>query len=382
MPDHAYLSASSSHRWLECPPSAKLCAEHPSRGSPFAQQGTDAHALAAYKLEKALGRKCQDPTENLMYFDAEMADCTDAYAAFVMEQLAEARKLCKDPLVQVEQKVSFSRWVPEGFGTADACIVADDTMYVIDLKYGSGILVDADWNSQIMCYSLGLLETFDGIYDIRNIRMTIFQPRRDNVTTFGLTKEQLLDWAENNLKPRAALAYKGEGEFRAGAHCQFCSVKAICRKRAEYNLEMARYDFEMPDTLNGNEIAAILPRIDQLIAWGNDVKEHALNEALNGKHFPGYKIVAGRSVSRFENDEAAARAVIAAGEDPWEKKLLGITALRTRLGRKRFDEILGGMIIKPPGKPTLVPESDKRPALNLISNEFENETEKGEMNHE
>ena len=136
MPDHAYLSASSSHRWLECPPSAKLCAEHPGRGSPFAQQGTDAHALAAFKLENALGRKCQDPTENLMYYDAEMADCTDAYAAFVMEQLAEARKLCKDPLVQVEQKVSFSRWVPEGFGTADACIVADDTMYVIDLKYG------------------------------------------------------------------------------------------------------------------------------------------------------------------------------------------------------------------------------------------------------
>ena len=373
MPDHAFLSASSSHRWLECPPSAKLCAEHPGRGSPFAQQGTDAHTLAAYKLEKALGRKPKDPTEDLNWFDAEMADCTDAYADFVMEQLAEAKEHCPDPLVQVEQKVSFSRWVPEGYGTADACIIADGTMYVIDLKYGTGVLVDADWNPQIMCYALGLLEAYDGIYDIQKIRMTIFQPRRENVTTFGLTKEQLLDWAENSLAPRAQLAWNGEGDFRAGSHCQFCTVKAICRKRAEYNLEMARYDFEMPDTLNGNEIAAILPRIDQLVAWGNDVKEYALEQALAGKHFDGYKIVAGRSVSRYANDEAVARAVLSAGEDPWEKKLLGITAMRAMLGRKRFDELLGGMVIKPPGKPTLVPETDKRPAIDPAAADFKNE---------
>jgi len=378
MPDHALLSASSSPRWLECPPSAKLCAEHPGRGSPFAQQGTDAHALAAYKLEKALGRRTRDPTENLTYFDAEMADCTDAYAAYVLEQLAEAKTLCPDPIVQIEQKVSFARWVPEGFGTADACIIADDTLYVIDLKYGTGILVDADWNSQIMCYALGLLEQYDGIYDIRNVKMTIFQPRRDNVTTFILTKEQLLDWADNSLAPRAQLAWKGEGEFRAGSHCQFCGVKGICRKRAEYNLEMARYDFAMPDTLDGNEIAAILPRIDQLISWGNDVKEYALEQALAGCHYPGYKIVAGRSVSKYVNDEAVAKAVINAGEDPWEKKLLGITAMRTLLGRKRFDEILGSLIIKPPGKPTLVPESDKRPAMSTAETDFTTENEKGE----
>ena len=373
MPDHAFLSASSSHRWLECPPSAKLCAEHPGRGSPFAQQGTDAHTLAAYKLEKALGRKPKDPTEDLNWFDAEMADCTDAYADFVMEQLAEAKEHCPDPLVQVEQKVSFSRWVPEGYGTADACIIADGTMYVIDLKYGTGVLVDADWNPQIMCYALGLLEAYDGIYDIQKIRMTIFQPRWENVTTFGLTKEQLLDWAENSLAPRAQLAWNGEGDFRAGSHCQFCTVKAICRKRAEYNLEMARYDFEMPGTLNGNEIAAILPRIDQLAAWGNDVKEYALEQALAGRHFDGYKIVAGRSVSRYANDEAVARAVLSAGEDPWEKKLLGITAMRAMLGRKRFDELLGGMVIKPPGKPTLVPETDKRPAIDPAAADFKNE---------
>lgn len=373
--DHAILSASSSHRWLECPPSALLCATHPTRGSPFAQQGTDAHTLAAYKLEKALGRKVRDPTPDLDYYDAEMADCTDAYAAFVLEQLAEAKKHCTDPIVLVEQKLDFCRWVPDGFGTGDACIVADDTIHVIDLKYGTGILVDARWNPQMMCYALGLLEQYDGIYDIKNVRMSIFQPRRDNVTTFGLEKHQLLEWADSTLAPIAQLAWIGDGEFRAGSHCQFCAVKASCRKRAEYNLEMARYDFEMPDTLNGNEIAAILPRIDQMIAWGNDVKEYALEQALAGKHFDGYKVVAGRSVSKYTNDEAVARIVTAAGEDPWEKKLLGITAMRTMLGRKRFEDLLGGMIIKPPGKPTLVPESDKRPAMDIAASDFKEEKE-------
>ncbi len=375
MADHALLSASSSQRWLECPPSAKLCAAHPSRGSPFAQQGTDAHALAAYKVEKALGRKVKDPTPDLDYYDAEMADCMDSYAGFVMEQLAEAKKTCRDPIVLVEQKLDFSRWVPDGFGTGDACIVSDDTVHVIDLKYGTGILVDAQWNPQMMCYGLGLLEAYDGIYDIRKIRMTIYQPRRDNVTTFGLTKDQLLDWAGNTLAPIAQLAWTGEGEFRAGSHCQFCAVKASCRKRAEYNLEMARYDFEMPATLNGNEIAAILPRIDQMIQWGNDVKEYALEQALQGKRFPGYKIVAGRSTSKYANDDTVARIVTQAGEDPYEKKLLGITAMRQMLGRKRFEDLLGGQIIKPPGKPTLVPETDKRPELTTI-NEFKEE--KGE----
>ena len=378
MPDHALLSASSSHRWLACPPSAKLCAEHPSRGSPFAQQGTDAHTLAAYKLEKALGRQARDPTPDLDYFDAEMADCTDAYAAFVTEQLAEAKKHCKDPVVLVEQKLDFSRWVPDGFGTGDACIVADDTIHVIDLKYGTGIPVDAQWNPQMMCYALGLLEQYDGIYDIKNVKMSIFQPRRDNVTAFGLTKAQLLDWAENTLKPAAQLARIGDGAFRAGSHCRFCAVKATCRKRAEYNLEMARYDFEMPDLLDGNEIAAVLPRIDQLIAWGNDVKAYALEQALQGKQFPGYKIVAGRSVSRYADDAAVAGAVMAAGEDPYEKKLLGITAMRTMLGRKRFDELLGGMIIRPPGKPALVPEIDRRPALDIATIDFTEEKEQQE----
>ena len=199
----------------------------------------------AVRVQKALGMKVRDPTEDLEYFDQEMADCTDAYCAFVMEQLAEARKHCADPIVLVEQRLDFSRWVPEGFGTGDACIVADDVLHVIDLKYGVGIMVDATQNPQTMCYALGLLEAFDGIYDVSTVRMTIFQPRRENISTFEMSKADLLAWAENVLAPTAKLAFNGEGEFKAGDHCQFCTAKATCRKRTEYNLEMARYDFEV-----------------------------------------------------------------------------------------------------------------------------------------
>ena len=374
MPDHALLSASSSHRWLECPPSAKLCAAHPDTASHYAQQGTDAHSLAAYKVMKALGMAAEDPMKTLGYFDSEMDDCTDAYCAFVMEQLAEVKKHCADPVVLVEQRLDFSRWVPEGFGTGDACIVADDVLQVIDLKYGVGIIVSAERNPQMMCYALGLLEAFDGIYDVSTIRMSIFQPRRNNVSTFEISKDGLLEWADTVLSPTAQLAFKGRGEFRAGDHCQFCNVKAPCRKRTEYNLEMGRYDFEVPSELTDGEIAAILPRIDELIAWGGDVKEYALQQAVSGIHYPGFKVVEGRSVTKYTDEEAAAAAVKAVGEDPYERKLLGITAMKALLGRKRFDEILGGLTFKPAGKPTLVSESDKRPAMTTAKNDFEEDT--------
>ena len=265
--------------------------------------------------------------------------------------------------------------MPEGFGTGDACIVADDVLHVIDLKYGVGIMVSAERNPQMMCYALGLLEAFDGIYDITTVRMSIFQPRRDNVSTFEMSKPDLLEWADTVLAPTAQMAFKGEGEFKAGDHCQFCTAKATCRKRTEYNLEMARYDFEVPSELTDDEIAAILPRIDELIAWGGDVKEYALQQAVSGTHYPGFKVVEGRSVTRYTNEEAVAAAVTAAGEDPYERKLLGLTAMKALLGKKRFDDILGGLTFKPPGKPTLVPESDKRPAMNTAKNDFMEEKE-------
>lgn len=367
---HAFLSASASHRWLNCPPSAKLCESLPDQTSSFAQEGTDCHELCAYLVEKAIGKDVKDPTENLTYYNAEMQNCAEEYCSYVLEQLEEAKKYCTDPMVFIEQRLDFSRWVENGFGTGDCLILADQVLQIIDYKHGLGVLVESDHNSQMMCYALGALEAFDGIYDIDRVTMTIFQPRRDNISTWSCTKEELLKWADEVLAPTAALAYEGKGEFKAGEHCQFCKVKATCRKRAEFNLELAQYDFAMPDTLDEMEIAAILEKVDQLIAWGNDIKDYALVQAQAGNHFDGWKIVEGRSNRKFTDEAAVATAVTEAGFDPYEKKLLGITAMSSLLGKKQFDELLGGLVYKPPGKPALVPESDKRPAMNTATDDF------------
>lgn len=380
MPKHAFLSASASHRWLACPPSAKLCAQADDRASPYAKEGSDAHSLCEYKVLKALGRDPNDPAADLDYFDREMDESTDEYCAYVLEQYEAAKVHCADPVILIEEHLDFSRWVPNGFGTGDCVIVADKVLHIIDFKYGLGILVDAENNPQMMCYGLGALDTYDGIYDIDTVQMTIFQPRRDNVSTFTMSKEDLLTWADTVLASTARLAFEGEGEFNAGEHCQFCKVKATCRKRAEKNLEFAQYDFEMPPTIDDNEVAAILPRIDDLIAWGSDIKEYALQQALSGTEFPGFKVVEGRSNRRYVDEAAAAKAVTDAGYDPYEKKVLGITAMTSLLGKKRFEEILGGLITKPPGKPALVPESDKRPALNTAKDDFKDDY-KEEKNH-
>ena len=375
MAKHAYLSASASERWLKCPPSAKLCAQEEDRGSPFAQQGTDAHELCQYLVEKALGRDAKDPTENLTWFDAEMMEAAEGYAAFVMDQVSEAKKLCEDPLVCVEQTLDFSKWVEHGFGTGDCVIVADDLLHIIDMKFGVGVLVsasgeDGTGNSQLKCYALGALDTFGDLYSINRIRLTIYQPRRENVDSFELTREELLDWAENVLAPTAKLAYEGEGEFSAGDHCQFCKVKAYCRKRAEQNLEMARYEFAEAPTLDADEIAAILPQVDQLVRWAEDVKEYALMQALAGTRYPGFKLVEGRSNRKYSNEAEVARVVTEAGYDPYEKKLLGVTAMTKQLGKKLFDQLLSGLVEKPQGKPVLAPETDKRPEFNTAEKDF------------
>ena len=367
---HAILAASASKRWMACPPSARLCAELPDKSSSYALQGTDAHELAAYKVLHAIGEDVKDPTENLTFFDQEMDSYTDAYRDFVMEKYMDAKKHCKDPVLLVEQKLDFSEWVPEGYGTGDAVIVADDILHVIDLKFGMGVIVNAEENPQLMCYGLGALSLFDGIYDIQSVRLSIFQPRRDNISTYEISKEDLLRWAKDTLSPAAELAFNGGGEFHAGDHCQFCKLKATCRKRAEYNLEMARYDFEMPSQLSETEISLILPRIDELTAWANDVREYALKQAMAGTEFPGYKLVAGRSVTRYTDENAVAAAVISAGYDPYEKKLMGITAMKSMLGKDQFNTVLGSLTHKPQGKPTLVPTSDKRPAINTVEIDF------------
>lgn len=375
MGQHAILSASSSHRWLACPPSARLCADKEEKGSDYAQQGTDAHSLCEHKLKLALGMESKDPTEHLAFYDTEMEQCTTDYAAYVMELVAEAKQTCKDPMVLIEQRLDFSQYVPGGFGTGDCVIVADGTLTIVDYKHGQGVEVSAEDNPQMRCYALGALELYDGIYDIDRIQMVIFQPRRENISKSEISKDELLLWAADELEVKARLAYEGGGEFKAGEHCRFCKVKATCRKRAEYNLELARYDFEAPATLDDIEIAAVLTKADELIAWVTDVKEFALQNALQGTHYDGFKVVEGRSTRKYTDEAKVAEEVKKIGKNPYsEPEVLGITAMTKLLGgKKKFDEILGDLTYKPQGKPVLVPESDKRKPMNTAQEDFKEE---------
>lgn len=367
---HAVLSASSSERWLNCPPSARLCEAYEDKGSDYAAEGTDAHALAESRLKQALGIPTEDPVENLTWYNAEMEDCAQGYAAYVVELLETAKQTCSDPVVMIEQRVDFSRWVPGGFGTGDCICIAEGLLNIVDLKYGAGIEVSADHNPQMMLYALGALEIFDGIYDIDTVRMTIYQPRKSNISIFEMSKDALLTWADTELTEKARLAYEGQGNFSCGEWCRFCKAKAECRERAIYNLRLAQYDFLNPALLQDEEIADILGRIDALTSWASDVKEYALQQAISGKEWTGWKLVEGRSNRKYTSEADVAAAVESVGLDPYERKVLGVTAMQKLLGKTRFEELLSPYIEKPQGKPTLVPESDKRPAMNTAKNDF------------
>ena len=372
---HALLSASSSERWLRCPPSARLCESYEDKGSDYAAEGTDAHTLCEYKLRQVLGMEAEDPTENLTWFNEEMADCATGYATYVLEQVEAAKQTCADPVVMIEQRVDFSRWVASGFGTADCLIIADGTLKIIDYKHGRGIMVDATENPQMQCYALGALELFDGIYDIDTVRITIYQPRRDNISTYELSKAELYRWADEVLKPTADLAFAGDGNFLCGEWCGFCKAKHDCRARADANMELARYDFKLPPLLTDEDIEDILSKVDDLVAWAADIKEYALQQAISGKEWSGWKLVEGRSNRKYLSDAVVADVVEHAGFDPYERKVLGVTAMQKLLGKSRFDELLAAYIEKPQGKPTLVPESDKRPAMNTAKNDFMEEND-------
>jgi hypothetical protein len=372
---HAILSASSSHRWLHCPPSARLCETYEDKGSDYAAEGTDAHSLCEYKLRMALGMEATDPTEHLTWYNEEMLDCANGYAAYILELVEVSKETCADPVVLIEQRVDFSRWVEQGFGTSDAIIISDGTLRVVDYKHGLGVLVEADNNPQMMCYALGALELFDAIYDIDTVAMTVYQPRRQNVSTFEMSKDDLYRWADEVLKPTAELAFAGDGNFLCGEWCGFCKAKHECRARAEANLMLAQYDFKLPPLLEDTEIEVILSRADQLVSWVNDIKEYALQQAISGKEWTGFKLVEGRSNRRYTDEAAVTQTVTDAGFDPYERKLLGITAMQKLLGKSRFDELLSAYIEKPQGKPTLVPESDKRPVMNNAKTDFMEEND-------
>lgn len=373
MGKHALLSASASHRWLNCPPSVRLSEGIPDKGSEYAQEGTDAHSLCEYRLKKLLGMEAVDPTEHLDWYNGEMEECAENYASYVLELLEKAKETCADPVVLVEQRVDFSRFVENGFGTADCIIISDGAMNIVDYKHGKGVEVSAEGNPQMMLYALGALEIFDGIYDIDEVQMTIFQPRIGNISVSGMSKDALLEWANGELTEKAALAYEGGGEFACGDWCRFCKAKAVCRKRAEENLKMAQYDFAPADTLDETEIAAILDRVDELAAWVTDVKDYALSQALQGIRYPGYKVVEGRSARKYTNEDAVAQVVSGAGYDPYTHKILGLTEMQKLLGKQKFNELLAAFIVKPQGKPVLVPDTDKRPIMNTAKDDFKEE---------
>lgn len=370
MPDvHSRFPASASHRWLNCPGSIKLSEQVPPEGaSEYAIEGTLAHAIAEQKLQIAAGRKVKAAdlkrlTKDPMY-DGEMNEATTYYAEMVMEHLNAADTGAE---LMIEQRVDFSKWVPEGFGTSDAIIIDDDTVEVIDFKYGKGIRVDAQGNSQMRLYALGALQLLDGLYDPTWVSMTIIQPRLDHVSTQEMTVDELKEWARIYVVPAAEQALSDDPPISAGDWCRWCPARATCRKRAEANLELARYDFRCGDLLTDDEIAEILAKADELTKWADDIRGYALQQAIDGTNYAGWKLVEGRSVRKYKDELQVAEKLKAEGFSEavlYERKLLGITAMEKLVGKKKFTETLGDLVEKPAGKPVLVPESDKREAIN------------------
>ena len=373
MGTHALLSPSAAHWWMNCPPSACLEREFPSSSSEVAAEGTAAHALCEHKLRKLLKLRSKRPHSD--FEDDEMDRCSDDYVSFVQEQMGEI----PSPMVLVEQRLDLTRYVPEAFGTADCIIVGGDRLHIVDFKYGMGVLVEAEHNPQMMLYALGALELLDGIYDIQKISVSIFQPRRENVCTWSLPKEELLRWARDDLVEKARLAYAGEGEYCAGEWCTFCRASVRCRARAEEKLRLAKEEFKYPPLITDEEIEDVLGEIPELIKWANAILAYATDAAVNhGKEWTGFKIVEGRSVRRYKNEDDVAREAESAGyTDIFDRKLISLTQMEKLMGKKAFTDILGGLIEKPPGKPTLVPLSDKRPAIHTgnVRSEFKAITE-------
>lgn len=385
---HAKLSASGSEKWMTCTPSARLEENFPDEGSEFASEGTFAHEVFELELRFHLGqidgKKYKAERNKLKtnkFFTKDLEDYVFAAYSKALDHITAARTRCKDPIILVEQRLDFSRWVPEGFGTGDLVIITDGLVEVLDLKYGKGIYVDATNNSQMRLYGLGAYNELSHLYDIDTVSMTVLQPRLDNWSNETVSLEYLLKWAKNEVVPKAQLAWDGLGEFVPGEHCVscFCKGRYTCKARAEQAIAVAQQEFgpiqdaqpPLPESLSADRIAALLPKADMVIDWFNDLKAYALKQAIEHDNIvPGFKLVEGRSNRKYKDQDQVAQALLAEGIDPaviYERSLLGITAMEKALGKKVFADVLGDLIIKPEGKPTLVPESDKRPALNSVA---------------
>lgn len=375
MKTHAVLSPSGASRWLSCTPSARLEQDFPDRAGEAAREGTLAHDLGETILKYKLGLITENEYDRYLFainedelYTSAMYDHADEYSVFVLERYSEAQVRTKDALIFLEQKLNLTDYVPEGFGTGDAVIIADGILDIIDLKYGKGVQVSAENNKQMMLYSLGALREFDFMYDIKTVRMTIHQPRIDNYSSWEMSVKDLKKWAVDVLTPLANLAFNGEGEFNAGDHCRFCRAKAVCKANAVYNLQLAKYDFENPALLTDDEVADILNRMDGFNTWLKAVDEYALHEAVNNeKKWPGYKLVEGRSNRKYSDESSVATKLLQAGFAEgliYKKELLGITAMEKAVGKKQFTTLVNDFLVKPKGKPTLAPITDKRPEFN------------------
>ena len=373
MADHARLSPSASHRWINCPGSVHLAEQCPPLGgSTYTAEGTEAHALAELKLRKFneegtcefFDKQLEKARSEFEYYCGEMDEATDFYFDIVTEKVIEGGP---DAELMIEQRFSLDKWVPNSFGSADAVIIAGHTIEVCDLKYGKGVKVDAVGNPQLRLYGLGAAELFGDLYDFDTVRVTILQPRLDHVSTEEISLEDLMAWAENEVAPKAQMAMNNSEVVHCGDWCQFCPAKAICRERAEANLELARHDFKKPALLTDEEIGEILRQADEVQKWVADVSAYALEQALAGKQYEGWKLVEGRSIRKYADEIKVADTLKAAGYDEallYERKLNGITNMEKLVGKKKLTELLGNLLVKPAGKPVLVPESDKREAIN------------------
>lgn len=359
---HAILSASASHRWLVCTPSARLESRFPDKGSPYAAEGTKAHSLA----EETLRRFLAGGDSTVCCEDGEMREAVQFYVDVCIEKITAARNASPDAKILVEERLDFSEYVPQGFGTGDAVIVSDDGLEVVDLKYGKGVRVDAEKNSQMMLYALGALAAYGYLYSMSTIRMTIVQPRIGNVLTYDTTEKDLLEWG-SRVRELAKKAMAGEGEFKPGEHCRFCKARNTCRAYAEAMKAHIKKDLAPGPELEAFEISDILKHSKDIKNWLDSIEAYAMGKALAGEKWPGLKLVAGRSTRKIVDESSAAAALLASGySDIYKPQTLRtITELEKLCGKKNFGEILGANIQKTKGKPTLVPVSDKRPELEV-----------------
>ena len=385
MPKHAKLSASGSHIWLNCMPSVRMSEGIPDKQTAYTEEGTLAHRAAELQIRRLYGlideaeyQDCMKAVKESPYYTPELVGYVLAYTDWIEETYNAVKEESEDHELLTEQRLDFSAWVPGGFGTGDVVIIADGTLTVIDLKYGKGVPVDAHENPQLMLYGLGAYDSFSLSNDIRKVRMIINQPRLDSISEYELTVEELLKWGEEVVKPRAEMAIKGGGEAHPGEWCRFCKCRATCKARAEEALEVAKHEFKEPALLTDEEVADILGKLSRIQSWISDVKEYAQEEAENGRQWPGWKLVEGRSNRKYSDPQEVEKRLLAAGfekvlifKDP---ELLGISAMEKVVGgKKKLEQICEGLIVKPAGAPTLVPESDKRPAIHSAKDDFKEE---------